>query len=81
MFCEECPASQADKAADVRAAIEQAVGKPEAKCILQGTRTTVARCAVGSKQRILCVGDKALRLMPLRGAPTALPHTGAEIAG
>ena len=56
---EGCPAAEADKALDIRAALEQSLG--EAKRLLACTRATVAKQS-GHKNRILRIGGTALKL-------------------
>ena len=58
---EGSPAAEADKAADIRAALEQRLGKPEARRLLACARATVAK-QNGHKNRILRIGGTALRL-------------------
>ena len=53
--------ADADKAADIRSAIENRLGKQEAKHLLACTRTTVAK-QNGHKNRIMRIGRIALRL-------------------
>ena len=53
--------ADADKAADIRSAIENRLGKPEAKRLLACTRATVAK-QNGHKNRIMRIGRVALRL-------------------
>ena len=58
---EGCAAAEADKALDIRAALEQRLGKPEARKLLACTRATVAK-QNGHKNRILRIGGTALKL-------------------
>ena len=58
---EGSPAAEADKAVDIRAALEQRLGKPEARRLLACARATVAK-QNGHKNRILRIGGTALRL-------------------
>ena len=58
---EGCAAAEADKAFDIRAALEQRLGKPEARKLLACTRATVAK-QNGHKNRILRIGGTALKL-------------------
>ena len=58
---EGCPAADADKAVDIRAALEQRLGKPAARHLLACTRATVAKQS-GHKNRILRLGGTALKL-------------------
>ena len=53
--------ADADKAADIRSAIENRLGKQEAKRLLACTRATVAK-QNGHKNRIMRIGRVALRL-------------------
>ena len=53
--------ADADKAADIRSAIENRLGKHEAKRLLACTRATVAK-QNGHKNRIMRIGRVALRL-------------------
>ena len=53
---EGCPAADADKAVDIRAALEQRLGKPAARHLLACTRATVAKQNGGHKNRILRLG-------------------------
>ncbi len=62
---EPCPPNEADKAVEIRTAIEATFGKDRAKQLLASARATVARNAEGHKRRILRVGTHAIRL---RGA-------------
>ena len=59
---EGCQAAEADKASDIRAALEQRLGKPEVKRLLACTWATVAKQNGGHKNRILRIGGTALRL-------------------
>ena len=59
---EGCPAADADKAVDIRAALEQRLGKPAARHLLACTRATVAKQNGGRKNRILRLGGTALKL-------------------
>jgi len=59
---EDCPAANADKAVDIRAALEQRLGKSAAKHLLACTRATVAKQNGGRKNRILRLGGAALKL-------------------
>ena len=61
LHVEEASIADADKAADIRSAIENRLGKPEAKRLLACTRATVAK-QNGHKNRILRIGRVALRL-------------------
>ena len=58
---EGCAAAEAHKALDIRAALEQRLGKPEARKLLACTRATVAK-QNGHKNRILRIGGTALKL-------------------
>ena len=53
--------ADADKAVDIRSALENRLGKQEAKRLLACTRATVAKQS-GHKNRILRIGGVALRL-------------------
>ena len=55
-------AADADKAVDIRAALEQRLGKPAARHLLACTRATVAKQNGGHKNRILRLGGTALKL-------------------
>ena len=59
---EGCPAADADKAVDIRAALEQRLGKSMARHLLACTRATVAKQNGGRKNRILRLGGTALKL-------------------
>ena len=65
LLVEPCPPNEADKAVEIRTAIEATFGKDRAKQLLASARATVARNAEGHKRRILRVGTHAIRL---RGA-------------
>ena len=58
---EGSPAAEADKAVDIRVALENRLGKLEAKRLLACARATVAK-QNGSKNRILRIGRTALKL-------------------
>ena len=58
---EGSPAAEADKAVDIRMALEQRLGKQEAKCLLACARATVAK-QDGHKNRILRIGRTALKM-------------------
>ena len=59
---EGSPAAEADKAVDIRVALENRLGKVEAKRLLASTRATVAKQKNGHKNRILCIGRIALKM-------------------
>ena len=61
LYVEKTSIADADKAADIRSAIENRLGKQEAKHLLACTRTTVAK-QNGHKNRIMRIGRVALRL-------------------
>ena len=61
LHVEEASIADADKATDIRAALENRLGKHEAKRLLACTRATVAK-QNGHKNRILRIGRVALRL-------------------
>ena len=61
LYVEKTSIADADKAADIRSAIENRLGKPEAKRLLACTRATVAK-QHGHKNRIMRIGRVALRL-------------------
>ena len=61
LHVEGTPAAEADKAVDIRVALENRLGKQEAKRLLACTRATVAKQR-GHKNRILCIGRIALKL-------------------
>ena len=61
LHVEEASIADADKATDIRAALENRLGKQEAKRLLACTRATVAK-QNGHKNRILRIGRVALRL-------------------
>jgi hypothetical protein len=63
-FVEHCCASSADKATNVRATLEALFGKASAKELLSCTRSAVAKGSAGHKHRILCIGNKPIRLIP-----------------
>ena len=54
--------AEADKAVDIRIALENRLGKEEAKRLLASTRATVAKQKNGHKNRILCIGRIALKM-------------------
>ena len=61
--------ADADKAVDIRSALENRLGKQEAKRLLACTRATVAK-QNGHKNRIMRIGRIALRLR--RDSPSLL---------
>ncbi len=63
-------AADADKAVDIRLALENRLGKMEAKRLLAGTQATVAKQS-GHKNRILCTGRISLKLR--RASPSYAP--------
>ncbi len=67
---EGCLAAEADKALDIRAALEQRLGEPEARRLLAYTRATVAK-QNGHKNRILRNRGTALKLR--RACPSFAP--------
>ena len=60
-YVEASPAAEADKAVDIRMALEHRLGKLEAKRLLACTRATVAKQG-GHKNRILRIGRTALKM-------------------
>ena len=63
-----CPAVEADKASDIRAALEERLGKSEAKRLLTNATATVAKDQSGHKNRILRIGGTAVQLRDARSA-------------
>ena len=70
LHVEGTPAAEADKAVDIRLALENRLGKLEAKRLLACTRATVAK-QNGHKNRILCIGRIALK--PRQASPSCAP--------
>ena len=70
LHVEGTPAADADKATEIRVALENRFGKQEAKRLLACTRATVAKQR-GHKNRILCIGRIALKLR--RASPCCAP--------
>ena len=61
-YVQGCTAPGAGKALDIRLALEQQLGKQEARRLLSHARATVAKDYSGHKNRILRVGGTAIRL-------------------
>ena len=57
-----CSAKHASKAADIRTALIQKLGKIDAKSILDGCMVTVAKDSHGQKNRVLKANGKPLKL-------------------
>ena len=57
-----CSATHASKAADIRTALIQKLGKIDAKSILDGCMVTVAKDSHGQKNRVLKANGKPLKL-------------------
>ena len=67
---EGSPAAEADKAVDIRVALENRLGKLEAKRLLACARAAVVK-QNGHKNRILRIGRTALKLR--RASPSYAP--------
>lgn len=61
-YVQGCPAAEAGKALEIRLALEQQLGRQEARRLLSHARPTVAKDTSGHKNRILRVGGTAIRL-------------------
>ena len=61
-WLEPCAATEASKAADVRASLTAVLGKAEAKRLLAGAQTTVARTGSGQKNRIFRINGQPVKL-------------------
>ena len=61
-FCEPCGTREASKATDVRAALEQRLGKAKARALLSNVKYTVAQDQTGHKNKVLKLGDSLLKL-------------------
>ena len=61
-WLEPCAATEASKAADVRASLRAVLGKAEAKRLLAGAQTTVARAGSGQKNRIFRISGQPVKL-------------------
>ena len=61
-FCEPCSTREASKAMDVRATLEQRVGKEKARALLSNVRATVAQDPTGKKIKVLKLGSSLLKL-------------------
>ena len=59
---EACPSVEASKAADIRAAIVERLGRKAANRLLSQTKATVAKDGNGHKNRVLRLGGSALKL-------------------
>ena len=57
-----CSSVDAEKAIDIRAALEQKLGKVDAKRLLSRARPSVAKDATGKKNRVLRIGCSALKI-------------------
>ena len=61
-FCEPCGTREASKAADVRATLEQRLGKARARALLSNVKYTVAQDRTGHKNKVLKLGSSLLKL-------------------
>ena len=61
-WLEPCVVTEASKAADVRASLRAVLGKAEAKRLLAGAQTTVARAGSGQKNRIFRISGQPVKL-------------------
>ena len=61
-FCEPCGTREASKAADVRATLEQRLGKARARALLSKVKYTVAQDQTGHKNKVIKYGSSLLKL-------------------
>ena len=61
-WLEPCARTEASKAADVRSSLTAVLGKAEAKRLLAGAQTTVARAGPGQKNRIFRINGQPVKL-------------------
>ena len=61
-FCEPCSTREASKAADVRVALEQRLGKAKARALLSKVKYTVAQDQTGHKNKVIKYGSSLLKL-------------------
>jgi hypothetical protein len=61
-YVQACSTREATKCADIRAALEEKVGKSEAQKLLARAKPTVAQDASGKKNRVLRLGGSLLKL-------------------
>ena len=61
-YVQACSTREATKCVDIRAALEEKVGKVEAQKLLARAKPTVAQDASGKKNRVLKLGNSLLKL-------------------
>jgi hypothetical protein len=61
-YVQTCPTRQATRCVEIRAALEEKVGKTQAQKLLARTKPTVAQDSSGKKNRVLKLGGSLLKL-------------------